>query len=145
MNILQLTFLLWWAYIVVVVYWLSRTQFRNLLNPFGTNPYFNRRYWPKRSGLKYETNISSFELIPDVFWMHDLKTKLICWRWKSLTLLINIFVYLFIVFLLFKCQSEHIGQCDTPHHLSDVRRGAPSCIWDYFSHSDVTICVLNAI
>ena len=23
-------------------------------------------------------------------------------------------------------QSEHIGQCDTPHHLSDVRRGAPS-------------------
>jgi len=42
-------------------------------------------------------------------------------------------------------QSEHIGQCDTPHHLSDVRRGAPSCFWDYFSHSDVTICVLNAI
>ena len=33
----------------------------------------------------------------------------------------------------------------TPHHLSDVRRGAPSWIWDYLSHSDVTICVLNAI
>jgi len=43
-------------------------------------------------------------------------------------------------------QSEHIGQCQaTPHHLSDVRRGAPSWIWDYFSHSDVTICLLNAI
>ena len=43
-------------------------------------------------------------------------------------------------------QSELIGQCQaTPHHLSDVRRGAPSWIWDYFSQSDVTICVLNAI
>ena len=42
-------------------------------------------------------------------------------------------------------QSEHIGQCDTPHHLSDVHRGAPSWIWDYFLHSDVNICVLNAI
>ena len=43
-------------------------------------------------------------------------------------------------------QSELIGQCmATPHHLSDVRRGAPSWIWDYFSHSDVTTCVLNAI
>jgi len=43
-------------------------------------------------------------------------------------------------------QSELIGQCQaTPHHLSDVRRGAPSWIWDYFLQSDVTICVLNAI
>ena len=42
-------------------------------------------------------------------------------------------------------QSELIGQWATPHHLSDVRRGAPYSIWDYFSHSDVTICVLNAI
>jgi len=43
------------------------------------------------------------------------------------------------------CQSEHIGQWTTPHHLSDVRRGAPSWIWDYLAHSDVTIYVLNAI
>ena len=41
-------------------------------------------------------------------------------------------------------QSEHIGQWATPHHLSDVRRGAPSWIWDYLAHSDVTICVQNA-
>ena len=38
-------------------------------------------------------------------------------------------------------QSEHIGQWATPHHLSDVRRGAPSWIWDYLAHSDVTIYV----
>jgi len=42
-------------------------------------------------------------------------------------------------------QSEHIGQWATPHHLSDVRRDAPSWIWDYLAHSDVTIYVLNAI
>ena len=42
-------------------------------------------------------------------------------------------------------QSEHIGQWATPHHLSDVRRGAPSWIWDYLAYSDVTIYVLNAI
>ena len=42
-------------------------------------------------------------------------------------------------------QSELIGQWATPHHHSDVRRGAPYWILDYFSHSDVTICVLNAI
>ena len=41
-------------------------------------------------------------------------------------------------------QSEHIGQWATPHHLSDVRRGAPSWIWDYLAHSDVTIYVLKA-
>ena len=44
-----------------------------------------------------------------------------------------------------RVQSEHIGQWATPHHLSDVRRGAPSWIWDYLAHSDVTIYVLNAI
>ena len=38
-------------------------------------------------------------------------------------------------------QSEHIGQWVAPHHLSDVRRGAPSWIWDYLAHSDVTIYV----
>ena len=38
-------------------------------------------------------------------------------------------------------QSEHIGHWATPHHLSDVRRGAPSCIWDYLAHSDITIYV----
>jgi len=41
-------------------------------------------------------------------------------------------------------QSEHIGQWATPHHLSDVRRGAPSWISDYLAHSDVTIYVLKA-
>jgi len=38
-------------------------------------------------------------------------------------------------------QSEHIGQWATPHHLSDVRNGAPSWIWDYLAHSDITIYV----
>jgi len=38
-------------------------------------------------------------------------------------------------------QSEHIGQWATPHHLSDVRRDAPSLIWNYIAHSDVTIYV----
>jgi len=38
-------------------------------------------------------------------------------------------------------QSEHIGQWATPHHLSDVLRGAPSWIWDYLAHSDITIYV----
>jgi len=38
-------------------------------------------------------------------------------------------------------QSEHIGQWATPHHLSDVRRGAPSWIWDYLAHSDIAIYV----
>ena len=38
-------------------------------------------------------------------------------------------------------QSEHIGQWATSHHLSDVRRGAPSWIWDYLAHNDVTIYV----
>jgi len=38
-------------------------------------------------------------------------------------------------------QSEHIGQWATPHHLSDVRRGASSLIWDYLAHSDITIYV----
>ena len=42
-------------------------------------------------------------------------------------------------------QSEHIGQWATPHHLSNVLRGAPSWIWDNLAHSDVTIYVLNAI
>ena len=38
-------------------------------------------------------------------------------------------------------QSEHIGQWATPHHLSNVRRGAPSWIWDYLAHSDITVSV----
>jgi len=38
-------------------------------------------------------------------------------------------------------QSEHIGQWATPHHLSDVRRGAPSWIWDYLAYNDVSIYV----
>ena len=38
-------------------------------------------------------------------------------------------------------QSEHIGQWATPHRLSDVRRGAPSWIWDYLAHSDIIIYV----
>ena len=42
-------------------------------------------------------------------------------------------------------KSEHIGQWATPHHLSDVRRGAPSWIWDFLPHSDVTTYVMNAI
>ena len=36
-------------------------------------------------------------------------------------------------------QSEHIGQWATPHHLSDVRRGAPSWIWDYLAHACYTL------
>ena len=36
-----------------------------------------------------------------------------------------------------------MGQWATPHHLSDVRRGAPSCIWDYLAHSDITIYVIE--
>ena len=38
-------------------------------------------------------------------------------------------------------QSEHIGKWATPHHLSDVRRGAPSWLCDYLAHSDVTVYV----
>ena len=32
----------------------------------------------------------------------------------------------------YSVQSERIGQWATAHHLSDVRRGAQSWIWDYF-------------
>jgi len=42
---------------------------------------------------------------------------------------------------IFTMQPEHIGQWATPHNLSDVRRSAPSWIWDYLAHSDVTIYV----
>jgi len=38
-------------------------------------------------------------------------------------------------------QSEHIGQWATPHYLSEERGGAPSWIWDYLVHNDVTIYV----
>jgi len=40
-------------------------------------------------------------------------------------------------FQLGESQSEHIGQWATPHHFSDVRRGAPSWIWDYLAQSPV--------
>ena len=67
-----------------------------------------------------------------IHWLGGIGRVVPIVRW-----LINVFV---------SSQSELIGQCQaTPHHLSDVRRGAPSWIWDYFSQSDVTICVLNAI
>jgi len=44
-----------------------------------------------------------------------------------------------------KTQSEHIGQWATPHHLSDVCRGAPSWIWDYLAHSDIIIYVYRML
>ena len=41
----------------------------------------------------------------------------------------NILSFLYWLFLnIIYYQSEHIGQWATPHHLSDVRRGAPSWI-----------------
>jgi len=53
----------------------------------------------------------------------------------------NIFVYIFHgIVSIGTMQSEHFEQWATPHHLSDVRRGAPSWIWDYLAH-DITIYV----
>ena len=43
----------------------------------------------------------------------------------------------FLAFMTVKRQSEHIEQWATPHHLSDVRRGAPSWIRVYLARSPV--------